>query len=122
VTHDQAEAFGLGDRVALMRDGRIAQLGTPDELWAHPSDQGVARFLGQSVRDGRALRPEAISVRRTGDEEPADGVVESAVRHGPSVRLDGGGTLAAAVTALDHPVAGDRVVVAIDPEGVVDVG
>lgn len=125
VTHDQAEAFALGDRVAIMRDGQIAQTGTPDELWAHPADADVARFLGQSVRSGTAIRPEAVSVRASRDGERGDGVVESVARHGPTVRLaiqlDDGGTLAAAVTALDHPGAGERVVVEIDPEGVVEV-
>ncbi len=119
VTHDQAEAFRLGDRIALIREGRIAQSGTPDELWAHPADEDVALFLGQSVVDGRAFRPEAVSVRRAADGESADAVVESAVRHGPMVRLvvrlHDGDRLAAAVTAIDHPIAGDRVTVAIEP-------
>jgi len=125
VTHDQAEAFALGDRIAVMRDGRIAQAGTPDELWAHPADEDVARFLGQSVRSRTAIRPEAVSVRAAGNGERGDGVVESAVRHGPTVRLviqlDDGGSLAAAVTALDHPGTGERVVVEIDQDGVVEL-
>jgi thiamine transport system ATP-binding protein len=126
VTHDQAEAFALGDRVAVMREGRIVQTGTPDELWARPADVDVARFLGLAVRDGTAIRPEAVSVRPVSDGERGDGVVESAVRQGPMVRLvvrlDDGGTLAAAVTALDHPMPGDRVCVDVDPEGLVQLG
>ncbi|NEB94248.1 ABC transporter ATP-binding protein [Streptomyces bauhiniae] len=46
VTHDQGEAFALGDRVVVMRDGRIAQSGTPLEVWRKPADAFVARFLG----------------------------------------------------------------------------
>ena len=46
VTHDQGEAFALGDQVAVMADGRIAQTGTPLEVWQHPADTFVARFLG----------------------------------------------------------------------------
>lgn len=46
VTHDQGEAFALADRVVVMRDGRIAQSGTPLEVWQHPADEFVARFLG----------------------------------------------------------------------------
>lgn len=46
VTHDQAEAMSLGDRVAVMRDGRIAQLGTPLEVYDRPSDRFVGGFLG----------------------------------------------------------------------------
>ncbi|MFJ8280126.1 ABC transporter ATP-binding protein [Streptomyces griseoviridis] len=46
VTHDQGEAFALADRVVVMRDGRIAQSGSPLEVWQHPADAFVARFLG----------------------------------------------------------------------------
>ncbi|WP_216589189.1 ABC transporter ATP-binding protein [Streptomyces brasiliscabiei] len=46
VTHDQGEAFALADRVVVMRDGRIAQSGTPLEVWQRPVDEFVARFLG----------------------------------------------------------------------------
>jgi thiamine transport system ATP-binding protein len=125
VTHDQGEAFALGHRVAVMRAGRIAQVGTPDELWARPADEDIARFLGLSILDGQAVRPEAIAVRAAGDGERGDGVVGSVARHGPTVRveilLDAGGRLSAAVTGLEHPAAGDRVTVEIDPAGVVDV-
>ncbi|MGW0733477.1 ABC transporter ATP-binding protein [Streptomyces sp. NPDC002851] len=46
VTHDQGEAFALADRVVVMRDGRIAQAGSPLEVWQAPADEFVARFLG----------------------------------------------------------------------------
>ncbi|WP_407561475.1 ABC transporter ATP-binding protein [Streptomyces sp. 184] len=46
VTHDQGEAFALADRVVVMREGRIAQSGTPVEVWERPADEFVARFLG----------------------------------------------------------------------------
>ncbi|MFE5091573.1 ABC transporter ATP-binding protein [Streptomyces sp. NPDC056638] len=46
VTHDQGEAFALADRVVVMRDGRIAQVGTPLEVWQQPASAFVARFLG----------------------------------------------------------------------------
>ncbi len=64
VTHDQTEAFTLGDRVAVMRAGRVVQVATPDELWARPLDEDVARFLGlANVADGEVVRPEAVTVR-----------------------------------------------------------
>jgi phospholipid/cholesterol/gamma-HCH transport system ATP-binding protein len=44
VTHDRDLAFGLADRVAMVMDGQIQALGTPDEIRAHP-DPGVQRFL-----------------------------------------------------------------------------
>ena len=46
VTHDQAEAFALADRVAVMRDGRIEQVGTRQELYERPVNQFVAGFVG----------------------------------------------------------------------------
>lgn len=46
VTHDQGEAFALADRVVVMRDGRIAQAGSPLEVWQRPASEFVARFLG----------------------------------------------------------------------------
>jgi thiamine transport system ATP-binding protein len=122
VTHDQAEAFALGDRVAVMRAGRIVQEGTPDELWATPADEDVARFLGlANVRDGEVIRPEAVRVSAA-DGGEGDGVVTEAVRQGPLVRLtvelDRGETLVAAVAALEHARPGDRVRVEIDERGV----
>ncbi|MET9955674.1 ABC transporter ATP-binding protein [Streptomyces sp. NPDC006339] len=46
VTHDQGEAFALADRVVVMNEGRIAQSGTPLEVWRRPASEFVARFLG----------------------------------------------------------------------------
>jgi multiple sugar transport system ATP-binding protein len=46
VTHDQTEAMTLGDRVAVMRDGKLQQVGTPDELYNHPLNIFVAGFIG----------------------------------------------------------------------------
>jgi spermidine/putrescine transport system ATP-binding protein len=47
VTHDQEEALAMSDRIAVMRDGRIDQLGTPSELYDHPRTAFVAGFIGQ---------------------------------------------------------------------------
>jgi thiamine transport system ATP-binding protein len=122
VTHDQAEAFALGDRVAVMRDGGVVQVATPDALWAHPLDEDVARFLGlANVADGEVVRPEAVTVRTATGQ--GQGVVARVVRVGPvvrlRVRLDDGRTLDAAVAAVDHPGVGDRVDLEIDPRGIV---
>ncbi len=46
VTHDQTEAMGLGDRIAIMNEGRIRQVGTPDEIYNEPADTFVAGFVG----------------------------------------------------------------------------
>ena len=46
VTHDQVEAMGMGDRIAVMNHGRVRQLGTPEEVYHHPADVFVAQFIG----------------------------------------------------------------------------
>jgi iron(III) transport system ATP-binding protein len=48
VTHDQAEAVVLGDRIGVMRDGKLLQIGTPDEIYNRPADLFVANFTGAS--------------------------------------------------------------------------
>jgi len=66
VTHDQVEAMGLGDRIAVMDAGRVRQIGTPHEIYEDPVDTFVATFVGQppmnliADRDGGLLgfRPE----------------------------------------------------------------
>ncbi|HEX5575250.1 MAG TPA: ABC transporter ATP-binding protein, partial [Gemmatimonadales bacterium] len=52
VTHEQDEAFDLGDRVALLRAGRLEQVGTPEDLYAIPSNEFVAEFIGRSTSIG----------------------------------------------------------------------
>ena len=48
VTHDQAEAMSISDRIAVMKKGRIIQIGTPQELYMHPNSLFVAFFIGES--------------------------------------------------------------------------
>jgi glycine betaine/proline transport system ATP-binding protein len=85
ITHDLNEALKLGDRIALMRDGRIVQLGTPEEIVGSPADDYVREF----VRD--VPRADVMTVRtamRPGDcgasEHPgalaADAVVAEAIK------------------------------------------
>ncbi len=61
VTHDQDEALSWADHVAVIRDGVIGQVDTPHDLYLHPRDLGVARFLGEAnlvagTVEGRAVR------------------------------------------------------------------
>jgi len=48
VTHDQGEALGLANRIAVMKDGRIEQLGTPEEIYLRPATQFIAGFIGEA--------------------------------------------------------------------------
>jgi putative spermidine/putrescine transport system ATP-binding protein len=48
VTHDQEEALAMSDRIALLRDGRVVQIGTPEELYEQPRERYTAEFLGES--------------------------------------------------------------------------
>jgi len=51
VTHDQEEAMSISDRIAIMRAGRVEQVGTPDEVYARPDSAYVARFIGSPQMD-----------------------------------------------------------------------
>ncbi len=63
VTHDQAEALGLSDRIAVMQGGRIEQLGTPREIYDRPATRFVAEFIGAStVLHGRALAADRLEL------------------------------------------------------------
>ena len=63
VTHDQAEALGLADRIAVMNRGRIEQLGPPREIYERPATRFVADFIGAStVLRGRAVAADRVVV------------------------------------------------------------
>jgi ABC-type Fe3+/spermidine/putrescine transport system ATPase subunit len=58
VTHDQDEAFAISDRVAVLKDGTIMQVGTPNELYYHPKSEFVAQFIGE----GNLFHGEVVDV------------------------------------------------------------
>jgi thiamine transport system ATP-binding protein len=64
VTHDHDEAFALADRLVVMHEGRIEQLGTPTAVWQRPGNAFVARFLGWNVTERFSGAPVAV---RPGD-------------------------------------------------------
>ena len=71
VTHDHDEAFALADRLVVMHEGRIEQIGTPAEVWQRPVNAFVAGFLGWNVTDAFgdgliAVRPDSVCVGTTG--------------------------------------------------------
>ncbi|MEO7124985.1 MAG: ATP-binding cassette domain-containing protein [Nakamurella sp.] len=73
VTHDQDEAFAIADRIALMRAGRIVQVGTPHEVWSAPADSQAATFLGRDRHDGR--RFDAVRVRHDASSTTDDSLL-----------------------------------------------
>ncbi|WP_163507270.1 ABC transporter ATP-binding protein [Fodinicola acaciae] len=134
VTHDQEEALTMSDRIAVLADGRIEQVGTPVEVYEHPATDFVAGFVGtanlttgqESVAvhgfDGTvSLRPERIRIEDTttaaaDDERRADGIVSDIAYVGSQIRfsveLDAGVTMTVLVpnTAIRRPpAAAERV-------------
>ncbi|MFI6596685.1 ABC transporter ATP-binding protein [Nonomuraea sp. NPDC050536] len=117
VTHDQEEALTMSDRVAVMEGGRIAQVGTPAEIYERPATPFVAGFVGTSNlisgdaaktilgKEGTfSVRPEKLRLAADGDavsagEHSAAGTVAEVVYMGPATRfvvdLDAGGRLVA---------------------------
>ncbi len=71
ITHDLAEALKLGDRIAIMKDGKFVQVGTPEDVVAHPADDYVADFT-RDVPRAHVLTARAIMTPANG-EVPADG-------------------------------------------------
>lgn len=138
VTHDQEEAFALADRVAVMLDGRIAQVGAPEEAYLRPRDRAVADFLGDaqylqgtargtyvecvlgrvplySPVNGQVsvvVRPEAVCLLPE-DRDGAPGVVRDRQFLGNSVLLsvilDAGRTIAVRADPYSAPDVSERV-------------
>ena len=73
VTHDQEEALAVADRVAVMRDGNIEQIGTPEELYTTPASPFVANFIGLSNRVPARLEQGKVALY--GESLPAMGVL-----------------------------------------------
>jgi multiple sugar transport system ATP-binding protein len=97
VTHDQVEAMTLGDRVAVLRDGTVQQLDSPEALFDAPKNLFVAAFMGSppmnlvpaSVREG-SIELAGISVPRVAGPR-VDGPVVAGVRPTDLVPVDGNG-------------------------------
>ncbi len=93
VTHDQVEAMTLSDRIVIMRDGHIEQVGTPEDVFRRPATRFVAGFIGSPPMN---LREATV----------ADG----------ALAFDGGGKLPLPRQFRDKVVAGDKVVFGLRPD------
>jgi len=89
VTHDQEEALEVADEIVVVNEGRVEQVGTPDELYDAPANDFVMSFLGDVTRlNGVALRPHDVEVSRIPDLAGATpGDVLRLMRVGFEVRL-----------------------------------
>lgn len=146
VTHDQEEAFGLADRIAIMNNGSVSQEGTPEQVWHKPADEWVARFLGfdnivdavmsdgiAETRFGRfavtgnstgrhrvVVRPDGFAVSETGTIRGT--VITRSFRGGHyQLQVDAGSGTVLEMEIDEHPVpaVGETVQLTIDPEAVV---
>jgi multiple sugar transport system ATP-binding protein len=146
VTHDQGEALSLGNRVAVLLDGRVAQTGAPDELWQRPANRAIARFLGSPAMNllpsDHPLVGSLVGTGGTAGREygirPEDLLIGAAHDHGVRaivhraevtgadaylyLHIDGAGgvdrpALIARHPAATRPAAGEQVRVAPAPGG-----
>ena len=121
VTHDQAEAMALADRVVVMSAGRIEQIGTPRAVYESPANRFVASFVGETSEvpgeAGALVRPEAVRVGPVGEAGTRRARVAGATYLGAAVRLRlelDGGALVAYAPGAGAFAPGDEVGVRID--------
>ncbi|MCU1589261.1 MAG: spermidine/putrescine transporter ATPase, partial [Frankiales bacterium] len=144
VTHDQDEALTMADRIAVFRDGRLEQVGTPEDVYDRPETPFVADFIGTSnVADGAAaqavfgaegqfaLRPERIhlgsAVGRTGAAAEVLDVVFAGALLRHVVALDAGPTWVVTTPATGEDLRavaqrGERVFLTWDDDAVRRLG
>jgi len=113
VTHDQVEAMTLADRIVLMRDGHIVQVGTPLELFNTPVNTFVATFIGSppmNLLDGVVTDTGTVRLN-DGQELPVPAAARSGVRSGQKVKY---GFRADNLSPIGHGVAEDGETADID--------
>ncbi|HXQ28871.1 MAG TPA: sulfate ABC transporter ATP-binding protein [Gemmatimonadales bacterium] len=89
VTHDQEEALEVADRIVVMHEGRVEQIGTPEEVYDHPASEFVYRFLGDvNLFHGRLVRPHDVEVARTAHAAAVAATIRHVRTWGAVVRLE----------------------------------
>ena len=132
VTHDQTEAMTMGDRVAILRDGVLEQLGTPGEIYDHPANRFVAGFVGSPAMnlldahlepdgvvafgDCRLAVPETIFAARKGLQEYVGAPVVVGIRP-EDFRAAGNGDQCVSGVVDRVELLGSEVVAYIHPGG-----
>jgi ABC-type Fe3+/spermidine/putrescine transport system ATPase subunit len=104
VTHDQEDAFAVADRVALIKEGKLLQVGRPEELYQCPASHDVADFIGKSVLVPAQVVGETVSVT-------IGGITLSA----PAIRA---GDVGRSSPANEHSSAGGEWLAVLRPESV----
>ena len=125
VTHDRDEALSMSDRIGLLHQGQLQQIGAPQQLYNHPENRFVASFLGGiNWIKGVGVRPEATRLSRTrpdGTAHAAKAIVQSVTFLGSSVQVEAllasGERVISEISRLDTPYAtGDDVHVWWQPD------
>jgi sulfate/thiosulfate transport system ATP-binding protein len=89
VTHDQEEAMEVADHLAVIREGRLEQWGTPAELYENPSNEFVLTFIGPATRlGGRWVRPHDLVLHRYAEAGAKSARVERVTKLGFEVRVE----------------------------------
>lgn len=124
VTHDQAEAFAIADRVVVMNRGHIEQSGPPEEIYRSPATPFVARFLGlRNLAEGQVLGPNRVASPwgelAVATEDYAPGQAVTVLIRPEAARLyqeKGEGGLSLPGTLVDRSFRGGRYQIQIQPD------
>jgi sulfate transport system ATP-binding protein len=89
VTHDQEEAMEVAEQIVVLNDGRIEQVGSPQELYERPANEFVMGFVGPvSELSGRSVRPHDVDILREPRDGAAEGMIDRIVHLGFEVRVE----------------------------------
>ncbi|MGO4573979.1 sulfate/molybdate ABC transporter ATP-binding protein [Microvirga sp. 2TAF3] len=123
VTHDQDEALELADRVAILKDGRIEQVGTPDEVHEEPATPFVMSFIGDTSSLRVEVRQQAVwhgeICLPIAPEDRPDGLADLYIRPWDIRFVDGGdpAALAGSITAMRRSALGHRAEIRVASTG-----